>query len=934
MKIFLSSVFLLFFLTPLAIAQSSTNTIPVGGKLTEEQRIYSPNKTHYLTIQDDGNLCIYTSSDKFVWCSMADKGSGSYLIMQADGNLVVQDRNNKVVWASETQAYFDPKYGTSEWKPVRTMLDDNGLLGLYNAANELVWNNVMGKLDIPIPVAVAVTQPTESIPVEGYTGPTERRQMNIVLPMSNTAQNIEVEIADGKVIYQSDIILGDVGDFNTNNAPAKKISAKAKKSRLWPNSTIPYVLPGRHIKRNLILLAIKELEEKTNLCVVPRTNQKDYVEFITRNGSWAILGKSSKGGRQEISIGRDAPIGTVVHEILHTAGFYHEQSREDRDNYVSINYANIKRGFSKNFVKQGKETNIGVYDFSSVMHYPAMAWSKNNRNTINFKNPQAHKSTVMGQRNGLSPGDIAAVKSIYNPGPCKPSGNNLVSSNTDKPSTTSTQTTEPKVATTTPNPTPTRPTGTETSPTARIRPTNTKTNPPVRTRTIPTETSPTVRTRSTNTKTNPPVRTRTIPTETSPTVRTRPTETTNPNVVRTKPVDNSATLKYRGQMKPGDRLLEGEKMVSPNGKFQLRGAPDGNFVIEEIPNGRKVYTFPLSNQFGEGAKRGYLNYAPDGNICIQSSQNKTYCATNGRDPVAPVILNKSIRAELTNDGRLRLIGENGNEIWATTPPAKMSGREPQTKTPVASRTGQPKTSPTSRTGTPKTPLPMRTGTPKTKTPLPMRTGTPKTATTPRTRQGKTSEPITDGKSSIAIPNFTPNTNGLVNLALLPIVKTRQSYRQNAQFSDSQKAVDGNMTSPGNSVSQTPPCLTPYWQVDLGQLAEVEYIVIWNSSEATKLKGRSFYVTTGAIEIHSRPFNEPLAPDNPQYDSDVFGRDASGKVESLGPYTWESNQTKFIIPINRTARKIRISLQKEGVEMTPLSLTEVEVYGKPYVSRRR
>ncbi|WP_373513157.1 discoidin domain-containing protein [Persicitalea sp.] len=120
-------------------------------------------------------------------------------------------------------------------------------------------------------------------------------------------------------------------------------------------------------------------------------------------------------------------------------------------------------------------------------------------------------------------------------------------------------------------------------------------------------------------------------------------------------------------MKPGDRLIEGEKMVSANGQYQLRGTPDGNFVIEEVRTGRPVYTFPLSNPFGERPAKSLLSYNPDGNICIQSTQNKSYCATDGRDKVAPVILGKSIYLELTDNGRLILVDKDGREIWATTP---------------------------------------------------------------------------------------------------------------------------------------------------------------------------------------------------------------------------------------------------------------------------
>lgn len=256
--------------------------------------------------------------------------------------------------------------------------------------------------------------------LEGYTGETKIQELkNISLPFAK-GQNLTVEVTnDGKVIFEKDMFLGNVSDLTKNTSPSNDDDSGGDKSWMWSNSTIPYVLPDSHAKKDIILAGIKEINDKTNLCLVPRTTETDYVEFVAKSGNWSAVGR--KGGRQEISIDR-AVAGTVAHEIMHAAGFSHMQSREDRDTFVTINLANIESGKEHNFQRlTDKSSNRGDYDFNSILHYPAYGFSKNGQKTIDVKG--TGDSSNMGQRKALSAGDIASIAKIYTtPGSCKSGG--------------------------------------------------------------------------------------------------------------------------------------------------------------------------------------------------------------------------------------------------------------------------------------------------------------------------------------------------------------------------------------------------------------------------------------------------------------------------------------------------------------------------------
>ena len=50
-------------------------------------------------------------------------------------------------------------------------------------------------------------------------------------------------------------------------------------------------------------------------------------------------------GPQELFLGNGCNhMATIMHEMMHAAGFWHEQSRPDRNQYVGVLWENIEEG--------------------------------------------------------------------------------------------------------------------------------------------------------------------------------------------------------------------------------------------------------------------------------------------------------------------------------------------------------------------------------------------------------------------------------------------------------------------------------------------------------------------------------------------------------------------------------------------------------------
>ncbi|KAL7875072.1 hypothetical protein SRHO_G00060420 [Serrasalmus rhombeus] len=203
------------------------------------------------------------------------------------------------------------------------------------------------------------------------------------------------------------------GDIMESKSELQKSTILGNEYR-W-NRYIPYML-NETLSINykgVILRAFEQLRLKACIDFKPRTTEKDYISVEGLTGCWSYIGK--RGGWQQLSIGSGCgQISIVEHEFLHALGFYHEQSRYDRDNYVTIEYANIMEGMQYNFNKafENESTIQGTpYDYTSVMHYGQDFFSNGNGHTINTKVPQFQN--VIGQRYDLSPIDVLELSKLY-----------------------------------------------------------------------------------------------------------------------------------------------------------------------------------------------------------------------------------------------------------------------------------------------------------------------------------------------------------------------------------------------------------------------------------------------------------------------------------------------------------------------------------------
>jgi uncharacterized protein (TIGR03437 family) len=233
-------------------------------------------------------------------------------------------------------------------------------------------------------------------------------------------RTVSYVIEGGFAVTEGDIILGpaeEMENFRQAQArgerglrPRSVYSPGVGNVRLWTDATMYYTMePDTPVQGNL-LAAIDYWNTIAPFRILPRSSEPNYVTFrrieidAACNSSVGMV-----GGQQFIGVTSACSVGAAIHEIGHAFGLQHEQSRSDRDAFVTVLFDNIDKRFASNFNVASNSINAGYYDYDSIMHYGVTGFGRNFGDTIATVPP----GIPIGQRTGLSAGDIDAVSRAY-----------------------------------------------------------------------------------------------------------------------------------------------------------------------------------------------------------------------------------------------------------------------------------------------------------------------------------------------------------------------------------------------------------------------------------------------------------------------------------------------------------------------------------------
>ncbi len=231
---------------------------------------------------------------------------------------------------------------------------------------------------------------------------------SVTLETEAGSHEVQVEVIDGQVILEGDMVLGSIDDFA--DSPAKS-GATGFQANRWPGGVVPFstaLISGTTLTR--VNAAIADWNADTSLQFIPRTTEANFINFVPGDGCSSLVGMHF--GPQPVTLSSKCSTGNVRHEIGHAIGLFHEQQRSDRDDFVTIDFnATTSDTNYYRWVSYGLPgVDLGPYDTGSLMHYGSFFFATDPAVPVMLT---VDGDIITPQRAALSDGDLWGVDRIY-----------------------------------------------------------------------------------------------------------------------------------------------------------------------------------------------------------------------------------------------------------------------------------------------------------------------------------------------------------------------------------------------------------------------------------------------------------------------------------------------------------------------------------------
>ncbi|XP_052220115.1 uncharacterized protein LOC127837233 [Dreissena polymorpha] len=194
----------------------------------------------------------------------------------------------------------------------------------------------------------------------------------------------------------------------------KRIASESDESR-WPLE-IPYQIEEGFDASGIrtIKKAMEDWSRYTCLHFVERTDQYDHIIFSPNEVCESYVGRIIGPQNIFLNLQNCMTLPIVLHEIGHAIGLYHEHTRADRDDNVTVNYKRInpKNHFQfDKLIAEYLDFNK-PYDYHSIMHYGKNFFA-DPRNATSLEPKDEDYLNIIGEAKHLSFHDVQIVSAMY-----------------------------------------------------------------------------------------------------------------------------------------------------------------------------------------------------------------------------------------------------------------------------------------------------------------------------------------------------------------------------------------------------------------------------------------------------------------------------------------------------------------------------------------